>query len=356
MAKYLAIISGFTFCLVIAQPSVPLLEVLEFATLDTEYIYFTNWELIKTYEGVPSLSGQDSLEKRLKLYKSMLDRQAAASAHGLDVASYDLTKLWGWDSVDLRWEAFLVQDSPPVYVLALRKNFDKMSLEKLLKERNYQKIRFKAYDLYSRKLDFKADWVLGELTLFNLAILQNKILVLSSSLESIQKVLSTYKQNQNTSIYQRVLEPLGEVAAAILSPGALCSDLSFANMVEYWLNQGVSEDVIEAMKEQMESSSLHPYLSFALGYRYENNRPLGMVVIDYGDELLAQVDLEKRRLAASEGMSLLANLPYQDIAFELEEARVEDTAVVLEMRPFNDQPRRLFELLYTRDMSFAACP
>jgi hypothetical protein len=52
--------------------SASLLEALEFVTSDTKYVSFTNWELIKTYEGVAELSGQDAFDKRSEFYNSLL--------------------------------------------------------------------------------------------------------------------------------------------------------------------------------------------------------------------------------------------------------------------------------------------
>jgi hypothetical protein len=355
VAKYLLGLLSFLLCLSTAQnvDSASLLEALEFVTADTSYIYFTDWERLKDYQGVAELSGQDTLGQRTEFYQSLVKDQATASVHGANSAvAYDHTELWGWDTVDLRWELNVTTEGPSVYVLALRKDFELKPLKGLLEAREYAKTSLQGADLYHHELDFEADWVLGELSIFNIAIMPDqKILVLSSSLESVQTVLAAYGRalSANRDLYTRAVKPLGKVASAILTLGTLCSDLSFAALVQPLLERGVSREVIDEMSEGLESSALHPYLAFALGYRYENSQPLGVMVMTYSDAALAQADLELRRMAATEGLSLQTNLPYREAVFELQEAQVEDTSVLLELRPINNQPRRLFDMVYARD-------
>ncbi len=361
MAKYILVLLIFSLCVSTAQStgSTSLLEALEFVTTDTDYISFTNWEQLKTYEGLANLSSQNSLEERRAFYQSLLEAQAAASAHGVSsILAFDHAEMWGWDTLDLRWEITLQVDGPPVYVLALQKDFDTTRLENLLVNRNYQKTTVEDVDLYSHKLEF-ADWVLGELSILNIAILRNKnMLVLSSAPESVQAVLTAdgHEPSLKQDLYRRALNPLGDVASAILTLGTWCSELSFEGIKQTFLEQGMSEEAIDKIQEQIGSSPFHPYVSFALGYRYEDDQPLGVVVMDYADAPTAQADLEARRMEAEEGLSLRVNLPYRAAVFEVQEARVEDTVLVLELLPFNSQPKRLFEMVYTRDMSFAACP
>jgi hypothetical protein len=47
--------------------------------------------------------------------------------------------------------------------------------------------------------------------------------------------------------------------------------------------------------------------------------------------------------------------PYPDTVFRVEDATVLDTTLVLEVAPADDIPRRLFQMIFARDMLFAAC-
>jgi hypothetical protein len=79
-------------------------------------------------------------------------------------------------------------------------------------------------------------------------------------------------------------------------------------------------------------------------------------VLHYANADHAQADLEPRRQLAQEGISLGTRQPYRETVFTVKEAFVEGSDLVLQVTPVNDMPQRLFRMIFTQDMLFAACP
>jgi len=94
----------------------------------------------------------------------------------------------------------------------------------------------------------------------------------------------------------------------------------------------------------------------AIGYRYEDDQPVGMIGIYYSSAGSAENDLERRRLWAEEGTSFRVNVPIREAYFTVEDAYVKGSVLMLVVRPVNDMPRRLYHMVSSRDMVFALCP
>ena len=122
-------------------------------------------------------------------------------------------------------------------------------------------------------------------------------------------------------------------------------------------NSTPSQEEIDRLRaDLLGDREIHPYLAFGLGYRHDAGRPLGLVVMHYLDGDIAVADLEARRALASEGESLVTGQPYRDGLFTVEDATVEGSDLLLNVRLIDDKPRRLFDMFFRRDMAFAACP
>ena len=71
----------------------------------------------------------------------------------------------------------------------------------------------------------------------------------------------------------------------------------------------------------------------------------------------ASADLAPRRKLATEGLSRNTNsLTYAETYFTLTNAAVEGSDIVLQVKPFDDQPPRFFRMVVNSDMTFAFCP
>jgi hypothetical protein len=328
---------------------------------DAYWFYFTDWVLIKEYEGVTDLSSQSSLDERTEFLTSIFKGQAAASGYGVDHFR-EHADTWAWDTTDLVWEATVFTEGPTIYALKFRDDFDLAPILALFDERGFSQGEYQGVPIYSHEMDFEADWLRAtEFAILNTAVLEDeKMLILSPSIEDVRLVLDTYLGEvaslADNEAIQATASHLGEVAAAIIGPG-VSTCLSFsANPLLEMLGQQPSEEQLDELREELSGSELHLYTALGVGYRYEDDEPVGLVVMHYTSAGEAQADLEPRRQLAEEGISQTTGQPYSETVFTLEQASVEGSDLVLRLRPDNDQPSRLFQMVEYRDIAFAACP
>jgi len=117
-----------------------------------------------------------------------------------------------------------------------------------------------------------------------------------------------------------------------------------------------SEEQIAQLKAMMEERELLvPYRALGVGYGLEENRPVGRIVFEYDTPELAAMDLPARLLLAEEGMSRQYDAPISESHFTVLDFDVQDRAIILTVAPINDQPSRLFRMIFYLDAVFAAC-
>ena len=104
-----------------------------------------------------------------------------------------------------------------------------------------------------------------------------------------------------------------------------------------------------------ESELLVPYRALGVGYRVEEDRPVGTIVFEYDTPELATMDLPARLLLAEEGTSRKYDASISESYFTILDFDVQDSAIILTVTPINDQPRRLFRMIFYLDAAFAAC-
>jgi len=79
-----------------------------------------------------------------------------------------------------------------------------------------------------------------------------------------------------------------------------------------------SEEQISQLKTMMEASELLvPYRALGVGYRQEENRPVGSVIFEYDTPELAAMDLPARLLLAEAGMSRQYDAPISESYFSV---------------------------------------
>jgi hypothetical protein len=100
---------------------------------------------------------------------------------------------------------------------------------------------------------------------------------------------------------------------------------------------------------------LHPWTALGIAYARPDWQPAGRIAMGFLDPAHAEADLEPRSTMARDGISLAAARPYAEAVFTLDDARVEDTTLILDVSPAGDMPRRLFQMVQARDMTFAGC-
>jgi hypothetical protein len=330
--------------------------------VDTSYVFFTDWALLKEYKGVPNLNSEDNLDKRTEFLISTSRDQAAASGYAVSRVR-NHADYWTWDTTDLVWEVTLETDGPPTFVLQLRDDFDLAPLLNLFKERGFSQTEHRGATIYSHELDLTAEWLrTTELAIVNTAVLEEeKRLILSSSIENVKTIVSVHEGDVGSladyQAAQATVERLGQVAAAVIGVGTdTCLGFSPNRLIEM-MGQEIPKEQLAQLEALLEGEpQLHPYMALGVGYRYEGERLVGLFVLHYANADDAQADLEPRRQLAQDGISLRARQPYRDLAFTVQEAFVQDNDLVLQVSPVNDMPRRLFSIILARDMLFAACP
>jgi hypothetical protein len=103
------------------------------------------------------------------------------------------------------------------------------------------------------------------------------------------------------------------------------------------------------------SRPLHPWTALGIAYERPHWQPVGRIAMGFLDPAHAEADLGPRSAIARDGISLSSRRPYADAVLTLDDARVEDTTLILDVSPVDDMPRRLFQMVQARDMAFAGC-
>ncbi|MDQ3248467.1 MAG: hypothetical protein M3Q45_04585 [Chloroflexota bacterium] len=339
-------------------------QALTVAPVDARAIYFTDWALLKAYKGVPNLNSESPIDARMAFMLTLNEDQATPSVYGAR-AFLRFAEEWGWDSTDLRWEVTIESAGPPVHILKLRDDFDLAPVLSKFSEREFHQQTLAGTTIYTHEMALTEDWfTVGELSIANTAVISAaRLLIFSSSPDALQATLDVYagqaKSLGDDADVQTTAAALGDVAGAIITPGIdTCRGLSFDAIAQTLLRDDPAseENLAELKQKLLGGSTLHPYTGFALGYRYADDRPVGLIVMHFPNAEDAQADLAVRRTAAETGISVVTGQPLSESVFTLDDARVTGNALVLQLRPQNDQPTRLFQMFFTRDMAFAGCP
>ena len=346
-------------------------QALAMVPADADSVYFTDWALIKAYEGVPGLSSESSMDERTAFIvtafvgnaaKQVPPRQAAASKYGLNRFQTH-EEIWSWDSTDLVWEATIeVGSAPPAYVLQFPQDFDFAPLLALFDERGFSQNEYQEVTIYSHEMDLGAEWMRkSEFGILNTAVLEGeKRLALSAAIEGVRAILDVQKGGAKALIedpaVEATAERLDQVASAFISSG-VDACVSSGDPLQALMGEELSDEQLARLKALLkEDLGVHLYTGLGIGYRYEENRPVGLIVMHYTNADAAQADLEPRRQLAQEGISLVVGQAYSEVLFTLDEATVKKNDLTLQVRPVNDTPQRLFIMISQRDMLFARCP
>lgn len=345
--------------------STPLHEVLKLvpALVTSPMISFTDWSLIKAYTGMESITSGSSEEERLALLQTTLKDQYDPSGYALTIPTKH-EEQWGFDKTDLAWEAnILSRELPPTYVLKFRSGFDFEPLIALFQKREFEEIEVHGATLFTHELDLSAEWVrVAELGIHNTALIpEEHLAILSSSPRAVEALLKT-RQGELASLLGNpaavaTVNRLGETAGAILLLGLdTCLGFTQSPLLDL-IGEVPDEEVVEKLKALVaETPQLFPYEALGVGYRTEADRPIGRIVFHYSVAEAAAADLPLRQTLAEGGFSQHYEAPYSEVFFTIVEAVADVEDLVFTVRPANDQPKRLFQMVVYRDMTFAGCP
>jgi hypothetical protein len=268
---------------------------------------------------------------------------------------------WGFDNLDLDWEASVTSSLGIAYVLRLRDGFDVAPLLGKLDERGFGTEVTNGVTVRSHVMS-NDDWVLTDLAFLNVALMPDgRTLVMSSQPDALKQSLAERG---------RLAGPEGppvirDAVAALDHPSGAWLDFSLDRLCDP-ISHARSDATRTAAEELLgEVGPLHPYTLVALGYR-PDLEPTGRIVFGYVDPADAGADLEGRRRLAAEGLSVETGAPIENRLFSLVDANVEGGSLVLRVGPpiIDDPtpragaislPRFLLGMAFRYDMLFAAC-
>jgi len=323
-------------------------------------ILFTNWSHIKEQLGLGFLTSESSLDLRIELVTRILQDQTAASAYGLSHMRSHAEE-WGWDTADLDWEANIIsQNLPPTYILRFRDEFDFAPLIERFLKRGFIQTESLVATIFSHELDLRADWARAtELSIHETAYLaeENMLILSSFGVEAFLAVAAGELESLTEDTFARAAAAqLGDPYSAILLLGTGdCLRFTRIPILDLIGTIPTKERINELKAMIEERQLLVPYRALGVGYRYEENRPIGIIVFEYDVPKFAEMDLPARCVLAEEGVSTYFDAPITESYFTMLDSGVQDSKLILKVAPVNDQPWRLFRMIFYRDAVFAGC-
>lgn len=339
-------------------------------------VSFTDWAAIKASSGAPDLTGESPLEDKLRAIRN----EASFGGFGLrEIRTHAAD--WGFDVMDLAWEA-QVSGSGTFWILRLREGFDLARLTDKLDAYGFATEQLPRGTL---RVGTIANLTQGGRRSSNVAFLHTGVLDDGRTL-----VLSSLGDPERGDPVRQILTD-GPRAVADLSAQSVAGLLDgphVASILVGWdcrqlVAQGfasVSPEVRAEIDLQLAAAGpLTAYNALAIGYGRDPDLH-GRVVMGYAEAGQAQADLVGRRLLAETGISASTRsatvpLHYSDRLFTLASASVAERAIILDLAPAAEQvpvpvpvpssggsllptesfPRRLAEMVLSRDLLFAAC-
>jgi hypothetical protein len=365
----------------IPSPSVPgsIGEALVFVGMDARTLAFTDWRQIKAAVGAPNLTSSASFDEKWAALAPMngsqaqglLPTEATVSGFGISMLK-DHAHLWGFDLFDLDWELRIEREgAPAMWVLRFSDGFDVSSLQKKLDAygftieqlargqlRSADVMRLRTTDSAGNEISLFGT---SELVIGNVGFLDDgRTLVMSWDPREPDAGEAAVRDILTNGIPDAADLSLRSAASLLFSPSS-----AFLRVGSDWCRSfgpapGTAPDVQAAVDALLaEAGAVHAYNVFVVGYNSAGD-PVGQFILGYADGADATADLDARRLLADEGISSQSRagsiLRYADHHFSLVDARAEQRSIVMDVAPFMNMPRQLFNLAIQRDLLFAACP
>lgn len=285
------------------------------------------------------------MEDRVAFLLTIGPKHAAGSSFGL-TEFRRLADTWGFDSTDYAWELMInLEGMAPVHYLQFPPEFDLGPTIARFAERGFSEdVRFGA-TVYSHPIDSSTTWLLTLLATTNVAVRPGeKTLILSASPEALDRVLAVVDNVSSSLADDPVnarLADLGEPEAALVLPAPDACDT-------------LADDA----PRPISSPTPWPggrYEALAVTYLARPDGARGQIVFLYATPVAAAADLAFRAEAARNGRSGRAGRPYADYVFTVEAESVVGSSVILDVRPGEGAPIRLFQMVWASDMTFAVC-
>ncbi|MFH0751441.1 MAG: hypothetical protein V2B17_06355, partial [Chloroflexota bacterium] len=321
-------------------PADPLAVVAALVGDDTAAVLFSDWSRIR---GGAGPAATDPAE-RLALMQSLEPRAPAA---GYAVARFRGHRAaWGWDTLDLAWEARLAGADAPVFALGLAPGLDLSPVLAHFRDRGFTETRRGSALVLAHSLDLAVDWLnTTELAIRTTAIFEAEgLMVLSSSPEELDGALDRLAAGgtpagSRGAAFAAAVGGLGLVDSAVVE---LRGDLCAAFVPR-------DDPALAAV-----ATTLHPWTALAAGWRTDDAGATARFAIAYDDPATASADLAGRARLAREG-STGDGRPLVEVAFRLVDARVDGGLILLDVEPAGGLPAPILHAVLGRDLVFAAC-
>jgi len=324
-------------------------EHITFVPPTAQNVGFTDWGRIRASVGAQDVTGASPFEEKAAVGMSTTKGEAAASAFGL-AHLRDHYATWGFDAMDLDWEATIQGGGPPLFVLRFRDGFDLAPVAARFDTRGFASTTVPGGTIHSHEMALGEDWLRNtEFAILNTGFLDDgRTLVLSGDLDQVSDVLARRGTFPDDPALDAVSAALDGASAALLLPGlGTCTGF-----------QPLPFDIGDPLGSpapSLAATTLHPYAAFGVGYGRPDWSPVGRIVFGYLDPLTAAADGPVREALARTGDSLVTKQPIPEVLFSVAGSHLDGSTLTLDVAPVGGFPRRLFDMVYTRDMVFAGC-
>ena len=332
-----------------ALPHSNIAELITFVPPTADSVGFTDWGRIKASQGAQDVTGASPMDDKLRVVLSTGRDEALASGFGL-AHLREHFGTWAFDALDLDWEAAIQGDGPPLFVLRLRDGFDLAPVAALFDSRGFTTAEVPGGTLRTHEMTLGDDWLrASEFGILNTVFLDDgRTLLLSGDQDLVREIAANHGAFPAITALDSTASVLDGASAALLLPGvATC--LGFAALPMD------AADLLASPDLSFPTSGLHPYAVLGIGYGRPDWDPVGRIAFGYVDPKDADADLAPRQTLADTGISQRVGQPYADAVFGVVDGRVDGAALILDVAPVEDAPRRLFDMVWVRDMIFAGC-
>jgi hypothetical protein len=272
------------------------------------------------------------------------------------------SEAWGWDSLDLEWEARVYGD---LAVMRFAERWDVRRFRQALTGFGYRPEEVTGATVYHPDPTAEVPWHLRFANMHGLDIHGRAItepmvqvavsddgrtVLFSRSHQAGPRLLAGLEADPAAVAATgpgRAALALGRpVAASVLHGSAACSERTNG-----WLEG-------EARRLAASVAPLHRYEALAAGYsRAHAAAPAdGRYVFEYEWPQQALEDLDGRRMLIEQGYQYDDDVSrYADVAFDLADAQVVGSGLVLDVSPVNDAPVHVMRQVRTSPILFATC-
>jgi hypothetical protein len=346
-------------------------QALKLTPSDTGYLSVTDWQQVKASAGHGNVTSQSSQIDRSKTYKDVLAHEAEVSQFVADTSAPDQNvstlpgasapptqlspqaQTWGFDAMDLDWDATVVSgtDSNPVQLLHLRPGVDMNAIQSKFDQKSYKHKQVAGVTVRTLGGALGQNPAGTSPAMSNTAFLRDgQTLAISQSLDSLETYLHGLGSAPPTEIVS-VAGQLGSPwASAIIGGTHACG---YFDPPAGWQLDASYQSVVDG--EIASVGDLSPFEAVGIGYSRQNT-PIGRLSFIFANATDAQKDLNGRLALAQQARRLAQNHEtYASTLFSVSDSSVDGTALNLDLTPVLNQPIKLFQAFGSRDLVPAVC-